>query len=78
MGVGCLPVIHRREFVASPQTITNPNDWRLFSSYHRGGVVNFAFADGACRGLSMEIDQGEFEGLAGINDGYAVDLSIIE
>ena len=77
MGAGCLPVFPRADHVSETPTITNPNDWRLFSSYHRG-VVNFAFADGSCRGISMEIDQAEFEGLAGINDGYAVDLSIIE
>jgi prepilin-type N-terminal cleavage/methylation domain-containing protein/prepilin-type processing-associated H-X9-DG protein len=76
MGAGCLPVGPRREFVSSPQTITNPNDWRLFSSYHRGGVVNFCFADGSCRSLSMDIDQSEFEALAGVNDGIPVDLSI--
>ena len=76
MGAGCLPVSNRRGFVANPQTTTNPNDWTLFSSYHRGGVVNFCFADGSCRSLSMEIDQSEFEALAGANDGVALDLSI--
>jgi prepilin-type N-terminal cleavage/methylation domain-containing protein/prepilin-type processing-associated H-X9-DG protein len=77
MGAGCLPVGPRREFVASPQTITKSNDWRLFSSNHRGGIVNFCFADGHCQGISMEIDQAEFEALAGANDGIALDLDVI-
>jgi prepilin-type N-terminal cleavage/methylation domain-containing protein/prepilin-type processing-associated H-X9-DG protein len=77
MGAGCLPVGPRRSFVTTPQTITNPFDWRLFSSNHRGGIVNFAFADGHCGGISMEIDQGEFEALAGANDHIAVDLQVI-
>ena len=76
MGAGCLPVGPRREFVASPQTITKPNDWRLFSSNHRGGIVQFCFADGHCQAISMEIDQSEFEAMAGANDHVALDLSI--
>jgi prepilin-type N-terminal cleavage/methylation domain-containing protein/prepilin-type processing-associated H-X9-DG protein len=77
MGAGVLGVGARRGFVTTPQSITSPNDWRLFSSYHRGGMVNFCFADGSARSISMEIDQGEFEALAGAKDGVALDLDVI-
>ena len=50
----------------------------MFSSYHRGGTVNFCFADGSCRPISMAIDQAQFEALAGIADTELVDLDIIE
>lgn len=80
MGAGCLPTAFRRNYLYpgtdADYIVTNPNSSVLFSSYHRGGIINFAFADGSCRGISMEIDQNEFEALSGANDGYALDLSI--
>lgn len=78
MGAGCLPVGYRQELATTSPTTYNPNDRRLFSSYHSGGVVQFCFADGSCRSISMEIDPLEFEALAGINDRVPIDLSIIE
>lgn len=78
MGAGCLPVGPRAEFATPNPTIQDPNDWRLFSSYHSGGIVQFCFADGSVRPVSMEIDQLQFEALAGINDRVPIDLDLIE
>jgi hypothetical protein len=55
----------------------NPADttWRNFSSKH-SGIVQFAFGDGAVKGLRQGTDTTTFRNIAGMNDGSVPDTSI--
>jgi prepilin-type processing-associated H-X9-DG protein len=47
------------------------NNWPQFGSGHTG-VVNFAFADGAVHGISVDIDLENYHALSGIADGTVI------
>jgi prepilin-type N-terminal cleavage/methylation domain-containing protein/prepilin-type processing-associated H-X9-DG protein len=54
--------------------LTNTPDWYNFSSRHTG-IINFAFADGSVRPITVSASYAMFVYASGMNDGQVVDFS---
>jgi prepilin-type N-terminal cleavage/methylation domain-containing protein/prepilin-type processing-associated H-X9-DG protein len=53
----------------------NDVDWYMFSSRHTGGMVQFAFADGSVRPISIASSYWPYIYASGMQDGFVVDFS---
>jgi prepilin-type N-terminal cleavage/methylation domain-containing protein/prepilin-type processing-associated H-X9-DG protein len=57
--------------------LSNTPDWMYFSSWHTGGIVQFAFADGSVRPITTSCDYSTFIYASGMQDGAVINWSLL-
>ncbi len=74
IGCGAMPTAWGLTTTPNPTALFwRHQTWYMYGSDHSGGLVQFTWADGAVRGLTLNVDRLAYRYVSGMKDGMRVD-----
>ncbi len=78
IGIGAMPTAWGLWSNPDPASLTwGHQGWWMYGAEHSGGLVQFAWADGAVRGLTVNVARSPFIYVSGMKDGRRVELDAL-